>query len=205
MSKLALELTKKYKLISDQIEQDELLVILTELEKVLDADVEGDIVEFGCYSGTTSLFIQRMLIAKGSTKKLHTYDSFDGLPEKSKQDTSPLGVDFKRGELRSTKADFIHNFRKANLPLPIICKKWFHEVEDHEIPDKICFAFLDGDYYKSIRSSLSLVLPRMQPGGVIIVDDYDNPALPGAKKAVESANLSRYKLRSTLSLAIVYI
>jgi len=261
MSKLALELTSKYKLISDQIEPGELLVILTELERVLDADVEGDIVEFGCYSGTTSLFIQRLLIEHrkrtkrltgvalesvlvqpGSTEqavkkygdastglvkpkmaknlavqdaphlgrlggarpvRLYVYDSFDGLPEKSKQDESPLGIDFKRGELRSTKADFIHNFRKANLPLPIICKKWFHEVEEHELPPIIAFAFLDGDYYKSIRSSLNLVLPRIQPGGVIIVDDYDNPALPGAKKAIDSSGIKTSSLQVRNSLAIL--
>jgi O-methyltransferase len=204
MSKLAQDLLKKYPIISDQVEPDELLVILTELEKALDSGITGDIVEFGCYTGTTSLFIQRMLIAKGSTKNLHTYDSFDGLPEKSKQDESPLGIDFKRGELRSTKSEFIHNFRKANLPLPIICKKWFHEVEDHEIPDRMCFAFLDGDYYKSIRSSLSLVLPRMQPGGIIIVDDYTNPALPGAKKAVDEV-LSAKNIKTISSLAVLPI
>ena len=183
------DLLKKYPIITDQIEADELAVILELLEKVIDINIPGDIVEFGCYAGTTSLFIQRLLMAKKSTKKLYVYDSFDGLPEKTSQDQSPLGTDFKRGELRATKNLLIANFRSANIPLPIITKKWFHEVEDDELPDKICFAFLDGDYYKSIRSSLALVLPRIQKGGTTIVDDYDNLKLPGASRAVADSGL----------------
>lgn len=197
------DLLATYPIVSDQVEKDELGVLLHELEKVIDSNIQGDIVEFGCYVGTTSLFIQRLLLAKKSTKKFYVYDSFDGLPEKTKEDESPLGVDFKRGELRSTKADFIHNFRKANLPLPIIKKAWFNEVEDHEVPNNICFAFLDGDYYKSIRSSLRLVRGKMTPGSVLVIDDYDNPALPGAKKAFEDhqANMTTNKSRYSLLIA----
>lgn len=199
------ELLHNYPIISDQVERNELEVLLGELEKILDNNVEGDIVEFGCFVGTTSLFIQRLLLAKKSSKKFYVYDSFDGLPEKTKEDQSPLGIDFKRGELRSTKAEFIHNFRKANLPLPIIKKAWFHEIEEHEVPSKICFAFLDGDYYKSIRASLALVKNNMPKGSAIVVDDYDNPALPGAKKAVSDFGLAVNSKDSKHSLGIVNI
>jgi len=202
MSKIVDGLLKKYPIISDQIESDELRVILTVLEKSLDSDIQGDVVEFGCFKGTTSLFIARLLQIKNSPKKFYVYDSFDGLPDKSKEDESPLGVDFKRGELRSTKADFIHNFRRANLSLPIIYKKWFHEVEGHELPSKICFAFLDGDYYKSIRSSLALVMPLMVTSGVVLIDDYDNPALPGARLAVTDARLKITDTKHSLGIAL---
>jgi O-methyltransferase len=195
------ELLAKYPIISDQIEPAELGVILSKLQQVLDSNTPGDIVEFGCYVGTTSLFISRLLQANKSAKKFYVYDSFDGLPDKTKEDESPLGVDFRRGELRSTKAEFVHNYRRASLPLPIIKKGWFHEVEPSEIPEKIAFAFIDGDYYKSIRASLALVLPRMQKGGIIIVDDYDNPALPGAKKAVADAKITVSE--TTHSLGII--
>jgi O-methyltransferase len=200
MSKLVDSLLVKYPLVSDQVERDELRVILVELEKVIDNQVGGDVVEFGCYTGTTSLFLQRLLREKQSDKQLWVYDSFDGLPEKTKEDDSPLGVDFKRGELRSTKAEFVHNFRKAQLPLPRITKKWFHEVEDKELPDTVCFAFLDGDYYKSIRASLSLVLPRIQQGCLILVDDFDNPALPGAARACRDANVQIARVVHSLGI-----
>jgi O-methyltransferase len=198
------DLLTKHSIISDQVEKIELKILLRELESVIDAGIDGDVVEFGCYIGTTSLFIQRLLLAKKSSKKFYVYDSFDGLPDKSKEDESPLGTDFKRGVLRSTKAEFIHNFRKANLPLPIIKKAWFHEVEDYEVPGKICFAFLDGDFYKSIRASLLLVKDKMATGSVMVVDDYDNSALPGAKKAVDLlVSQKSMKLYSAHSVGVV--
>jgi O-methyltransferase len=200
MSDLTITLLKQYPIISDQIELDELLVILGTIEKIIDAQVAGDIVEFGCYVGTTSLFISRLLIAKNSDKKLYVYDSFDGLPEKTKEDESPLGIDFKRGELRSTKAQFIENYRKAGLPLPVICKKWFHQVEDTDMPSRISLAFLDGDYYCSIRASLALCKPRMSPGGVIIIDDYSNPALPGASRACRDTNTAVTQITHSLGI-----
>ncbi|HSX33403.1 MAG TPA: TylF/MycF/NovP-related O-methyltransferase [Candidatus Saccharimonadales bacterium] len=48
-------------LISDQVSAQDVRLILTELEKTLRAGTPGDIVEFGCYIGTTSLFIRRAL------------------------------------------------------------------------------------------------------------------------------------------------
>ena len=43
------------KLLSDQIDERELNIILRELERVLSQAVAGDVVEFGCYVGTTSV------------------------------------------------------------------------------------------------------------------------------------------------------
>ena len=194
------DLLIKYPIISDQVEFSELEVILSELEKVLDLGIDGHVVEFGCYTGTTSLFIQRLLVAKKSTKRFFVYDSFDGLPDKTKEDESPLGVDFKRGELKTSKAQFIENFRKVGLPLPIITKAWFHEVEPERVPAKVCFAFLDGDYYKSIRASIDLIRNNLAKGAVVIVDDYDNPALPGANKAADQLNLIPKYIKSSLGI-----
>jgi len=84
------------KIISDQVGPEELSVVWRELEKVLQAATPGDIVEFGCYSGTTSLFIRRLLDEKGESNKrsFHVYDSFEGLPEKTEQDASVAGGKF---------------------------------------------------------------------------------------------------------------
>lgn len=118
-------------------------------------------------------------------KKLWIYDSFEGLPEKRVEDESVMGVDFKQGELLVTKREVKLRFLKAGLPVPVIKKAWFSELTSEDMPAKIAFAFLDGDFYESIRDSLRLVAPRMSKGGVMVVHDYTNPALPGVKKAVD--------------------
>lgn len=171
-------------LISGQVNKDQIRTILSELERVINAGVNGDVVEFGCYIGTTSLFLQRILVAKASGKTLHVYDSFEGLPTKTAEDMSPAGDQFKEGELAVSKKQFQQTFIKARLPLPVIHKGWFGELTSQDVPNHIAFAFLDGDFYRSIHDSLKLVIPNLSEGAVVIIDDFAREALPGAAKAV---------------------
>ena len=177
------ELLAKYPLISDQVNKDQLGVILSELEKTLPKH-DGAIVEFGCYIGTTSIFIRRLLDTYADQRDFHVYDSFAGLPSKTTEDESRAGEQFKEGELSVSKKQFMHEFQRANLRPPIVHKGWFKDFTAADVPESISFAFLDGDFYESIRDSLHLVLPRMQQSGVIIFDDYAREALPGVAKAV---------------------
>lgn len=190
------------KLLSDQITKDELRVILRELQVVIENSVPGDVVEFGCYVGTTSVHLQRFL--QGTDRNLWVYDSFAGLPEKTEADISPAGEQFKAGELSAARAQFTRNFKQANLPLPHIKKGWFSDVTHDDLPEKIALAFLDGDYYYSIYDPLKLIWPRLAPGAVVLVDDYLNEALPGAKRAVEDwLREHSAKLQTEASLAII--
>ena len=166
---------------NDQVSEKETKRILALAQKCL--VVSGDYVEMGCYKGDTSLLLAD--IAKDSEKKLWIYDSFEGLPEKSGADESVLGANFRRGELLVTKREVKQRFLKAGLPVPVIKKAWFKDLSYNDMPEKIAFAFLDGDFYESIRDSIKLVTPRMSDGGVMVVHDYTNLALPGVKKAVD--------------------
>ena len=185
MSKIVEDLLLQHKLISDQVSIKEIRLVLESVLKVIEDGVEGDICEFGCYSGTTSLFISRLLVKLKSEKKLWVYDSFMGLPEKGQKDASPAGIEFKPGELSCSKKQFISNYRRTDLKLPIIKKAWFSDLNSGDLPEKICLAFLDGDYYESVLTPLNLIQNRLQPGSIIIVDDYMNPKLPGASRALD--------------------
>ena len=148
---------------------------------------EGDFVEMGCYRGDTSLLLAEVVekSVENPVKKLWIYDSFEGLPEKKAEDASALGREFRGGELAVTKREVKERFLRAGLKVPVIRKAWFSELTPGDLPERIAFAFLDGDFYESIRDSLGLVGPKMSRGGVIMVHDYGNPALPGVKKAVD--------------------
>ncbi len=200
------DLLTKYPLISNQVSKEQLQVILNELGKVL-PKLDGEVVEFGCYMGTTSLFIRRLLDALGDKRAFHVYDSFEGLPPKTPQDESRAGDQFQAGELAVSKKQFLQQFQKANLQPPITHKGWFSELADTDVPRHIAFAFLDGDFYESIRDSLQLVLPKMQQGGVIIIDDYVREALPGAAKATNEIlpPTLQNRLRTMHNLAIIAI
>lgn len=198
------ELLKKYQLISDQVDKREVAIVLRELSKALDTSSSGSVVELGCYAGTTSVFITRLLVIHKSTREFHVYDSFEGLPEKRNEDASRAGDQFKTGELAVSKKLFVLNYKKAGLPLPRIHKGWFNELTGADVPREIAFAFLDGDYYESVLTSLRLIWPRLVPGARIVVDDYANEALPGAAKAVDEWLATHpAKLSVEHSLAII--
>ena len=166
--------------------------------------VEGDFVELGCYKGDTSLMLAEIL--QGSDKKLWIYDSFEGLPEKKEEDESAVGVDFKKGELAVSKREVKERFLRAGILVPRIKKAWFSELIDEDLPEKIAFAFLDGDLYESIKDSLRLVQNKVMPGGVIIIHDYVNEALPGVARAVDEWICDKnYKLTRYESLAMIMI
>ncbi|MBC7581370.1 class I SAM-dependent methyltransferase [Aeromicrobium sp.] len=200
------QLLAKYPVISDQVSKDQIRVVLHELEKVLAADRAGAVVEFGCYIGTTSLFIQRLLDARGDGREFHVYDSFEGLPAKVAQDDSPAGMQFQAGELSISKKGFIREFQKAGLRPPRIHKGWFSNLSTQDVPEQIGFAFLDGDFYDSIHDSLKLVLPRLTAGATIIIDDYAREALPGVAKAVRELLPQKMlsKITTSHNLAIIH-
>lgn len=175
-----------YPIISDQIKRPALDVVLMQLDKVLKDNIPGDIVEFGCYIGTTSLYLRRLLdmYNQSEFRQFHVYDSFEGLPSKTSADMSSAGTDFQVGQLMATKRQLSSEFYRAKLRSPIIHKAWFSDLSSKDIPDIVAFAFLDGDFYSSILDSLRLVWPRMGTGGIICIDDYQRETLPGVERAV---------------------
>ncbi len=180
-------------------------VVLRELERVLSAGVVGDIVEFGCYVGTTSVHLAKRL--QGTERQLWLYDSFEGLPPKTAEDMSPAGEQFTTGELLATKKQLLRNLAQAHVPMPRITKGWFSDLSTDDVPPQVAFAFLDGDYYHSVKDPLKLIWPRLSPGAIIVVDDYANEALPGAARAVNEWLGSHHAgpLRVEHSLAIFQV
>jgi len=180
------QLLQKYPVISDQITPERLLVVLRSFEQALKQNIEGDIVEFGCYVGTTSLFLRRMLdmYQQSERRELHVYDSFAGLPDKSAEDNSIAGDQFKAGELTVSKKQLLLEFHKAQLQSPVVHKAWFSELSPADVPKQIAFAFLDGDFYESILDSLKLIWPALSLHATVTVDDFGREALPGAERAV---------------------
>lgn len=160
-------------------------------------------------------------LSKTLCKNLWIYDSFAGLPEKTTEDSSGAGKNFQKGELFVSKREVIEKLRKHGLKTAnrlsleanpdlvtstvIVKKSWFDELQSNDLPEKIAFAFLDGDLYDSIKISLKLVVPRLSEQGIIIVHDYNNPELPGSARAVDDflRDHSSYQLAQKYTLAII--
>lgn len=158
------------------------------LNQVVLMKVPGDIVELGCYEGTTAIILQKTLAQMNSERLLHVYDSFEGLPEALECD----GPTFKQGALKTSQERLLQNFKDHNTKPPIIHPGFFADTLPSQLPEKIAFAHLDGDFYSSIKESLENIYPRLSPNAVVLIDDYCDPSihnvnniLPGVKKACD--------------------
>ncbi len=161
---------------------DEHKVVLTCLQDVLNRNVEGDIIELGCYSGNTTIMMQKLLDLNNSKKKIYVYDSFEGFPETHNiEDKSQDG----KGKLAFSLDNYILNIEKHNVKMPIINKGFFSDIPDNKYPSKICFVFYDGDLYQSTLDALNKVYKKVVLGGTLIFDDFQHPGnfYPGVKKA----------------------
>lgn len=167
---------------SKMVSKNHIKIVLEKLYNTLEQGIEGDVVELGCNVGTTSLFIRKLLNSYGLEKEFHVYDSWEGLPEESDKDVSN-NKRFDKGSCKTRKGIFTHNFELAKLKLPEIHSGWFKKIPDKEYPEKISFAFFDGDFYDSILDSFSKVYSRLTSGAIVTIHDYEATFLPGVKKA----------------------
>lgn len=168
------------------IDRDRLVSVYGELMASLLRTEQGAVVELGCYKGAMSAWMRGLLDFCRSSREIHVFDSFEGLPRPAEID----GDHLKEGDVRASQKDVLSLHDGLGLKRPTIHPGWFEETLD-ELPDGIAFAYIDADFYESMVCALKAVLPRLVPGGTIIMDDYAdvdrNPRawaeMAGVKKA----------------------
>lgn len=156
--------------------------------------LEGDMCECGCYNGGMSAIMGYMCAKAKVDKKIHLYDSFEGIPYPTVQDIeipgNPVGVT-RTGELKSTGisvANFetlYHMLYLSEYPIShyIINKGWIQYTLPATLEniDKLSFLRIDVDLYIPTKISLELLYDKVVPGGYVLVHDM----IPGCKQALD--------------------
>jgi len=164
------------------------MVIKTELENLLcgnrTANIEmyannvlkldGSVLEFGVYRGGTLERLAKIF----KNKKVYGLDTFRGIPQKGSWDRHNVG-DFKDVNYRK-----IEEYFQKNCPNVTLIQGYFPRTFYHVKNEKFCFLHLDADQYQSTLDGLDYLYPRVVPGGVVMLDDYEWKACPGVKQAV---------------------
>jgi len=156
-------------------------------------DVPGDVCEFGVAQGETSALIANEMASMGR-KRLHLFDSFEGLPRPSekdrlKDDFFGLGnIDAYAGTMSFPEDRVRGRLKSVGFPEERyeIHKGWIEKVieENSRLPEAVSFAYIDFDFYEPIRRALRFVHELTPSGAIVIVDDYDFFST-GAKSAVD--------------------
>lgn len=145
--------------------------------------VEGDVAECGVRHGRSTLF---MANADNGRRDFHIFDSFEGLSDPSEKDGA-LNVFKKDGKTRHfhiRNLDRVLERFKA-YPKIHVYQGWiperFNEIEDR----RFALVHVDVDLYDPTMDALQFFWPRLNPGGMIICDDYGAVAYPGAQAAMD--------------------
>jgi hypothetical protein len=132
----------------------------------------GDIVETGCYFGTSAAIMMDILIHFDlCDRRLWVFDSFEGLPVLSKEDRN----DGIPGDFNISVQVLKNNLLSAGVYQEnkiVITKGWFNETLPLSPVKQIAFLRLDGDLFLSTWDSLIALYDKVIVGGVIYVDDY---------------------------------
>ncbi len=157
------------------VDYPRLLKIQEELDNT--DGLEGDIAEVGVYKGGTALWIA--LNAAGMSRKIFLFDTFDGMPETAAVDLH------QKGDFADTSIQHVDNLLKDSYDYAMY-KGIFPRVNSEYVAHrKFSFVHLDVDIYPSVKECLEFFYPRMLKGGVILLDDYNEPNCPGAKLATD--------------------
>jgi O-methyltransferase len=142
--------------------------------------VPGDTAECGVFQGASSFIICRSLCGNTDCMRTHyAFDSFEGLSAPSIAD----GNYWTKGNLACGLETV-----KANLqPLRTISwhQGWIPDRFQDVGKNVFSFVHIDVDLYEPTRDSIRFFYPRMNPGGIIICDDYGFTLCPGATLAVD--------------------
>ncbi len=155
---------------------------------IVRGNVPGDLVECGVWRGGSSMAIAMTLLDLGSSHRgLWLYDTFTRMPPAGEWDRDHLGEVMSREhpwpsasveEVRAAVASTGYPHDNVRY-VPGMVEQTIPEAA----PDRIALLRLDTDWYSSTRHELEHLYPRLEPGGVLIIDDYGHFA--GARKAVD--------------------
>ncbi len=131
--------------------------------------LEGDWLQFGVFKGQTAKILESYILPG---RKLHLFDSFEGLPE------SWINTPYKKGHF-SVEDDGMPVFDSERT---VIHKGWFSDTVPSFVKDfdkKIPFIHLDADLYSSTLTVLTGLNDLITRGTILLFDEFFMPSKDG--------------------------
>jgi len=153
--------------------------------------IEGAIVECGVWRGGSMMMAALASLPHGRTgRPLYLFDTFAGMPEPGPEDGTLAHAQWKDQQRKGGWARSPIDEVRGNLLRLGLAEERLSLVEGRveetipaSAPERIALLRLDTDWYSSTRHELVYLYPRLEPGGVLIIDDYGH--FGGARRAVD--------------------
>ena len=151
--------------------------------------LQGDIIECGVGKGRSFFFLASLIDNEGKERNLWGFDSFEGFPQPTIEDTSPRNP--QKGEWKkSTPEDIFYILKKGGIKENFlknkvkIIKGFFENTLKMYQGDSIALLHIDADLYQSYKQVLEEFFPKVVKGGVVLFDEYNKSDWPGATLAI---------------------
>lgn len=150
-------------------------------------EIVGDLVECGVWRGGSAgmMALAHLYSRPNTSRHLHLFDSWQGLPEPDRELDGALAVKYSGGANRGAlepigqcvaALDEVRQLLEREIGYPAerihYHVGWFQETLARTQVEKIALLRLDGDWYESTKICLEELYPRVAKGGIIVLDDY---------------------------------
>lgn len=155
------------------------------------AGVTGDLVECGVSIGTGMLNWSLLTDLSGRTWDLWGFDSFEGFPPSVERDRMSDGrFQTSKGDYSSPPELVLRVLREGRVSPELIrdrirLVRGFFDSTLPGFDGRIALLHLDCDLYESYITCLNALYDKVTPGGLILFDEYEDHAFPGAKAAID--------------------
>ena len=139
-------------------------------------DVPGAAAELGVYRGGFARWINTLL----PERTLYLFDTFEGFDE---GESAGCAKGFVAAHRETAAAKVL-----AVLPHPemaVVRQGLFPATAQGLEEERFALVSLDADLEESTFAGLRFFVPRMIPGGCLLLHDWGNPKLPGVRRALE--------------------
>jgi O-methyltransferase len=150
-----------------------------QVERLRNNNITGAFGELGVYKGETARILHEM----DCTRKLYLFDTFEGFKSEDLLMESSADEKFSTKNFSDTSIDAVKKFIAGNSNL-IFKPGYFPESAQDISEEKFAFVHLDADLYKPSLAALQFFYPRLVPGGVMLIHDY-NHTWNGLRTAVD--------------------
>lgn len=172
--------------------------LISSVEYVEKHGIAGAIVECGVWRGGSAMAAAMTLAQHGNPlRDIYLYDTFGGMTPPSDIDVGFNGVPAQQafeqmgGSAHGSEWCFATlEDVKAGMATTLYPASRIHYIKGNVgdtipkiLPTKIAILRLDTDWYDSTLHELQHLYPLLQPGGMLIIDDYGH--WQGARKAVD--------------------
>jgi O-methyltransferase len=149
-------------------------------------DVPGAILEVGVWRGGTGILMATRAAALGLDDPVYLCDTWAGVVKTGDVDT--YYRDGKHDDAsRETVAALAVALGTTNVEL--LQGVFPDETADRIADRRFRLCHCDVDVYRSAKDVFDWVWPRLEPGGMVVFDDYGFPACPGVTKFVDEQRL----------------